>query len=165
MAVQWILYAHIAAALFFMLAHGASAAVVFRLRRERDLQRVGALLDLSRTSYLGISVTLIAILATGIALGFQGAWWGRGWIWTSLGLFLGISFVMTPLVAVPFNQARRLLGLKTPTPSREPVEVPKEPPAPDDVAAILAGPRPMIAALIGLVGIPIILWLMMARPF
>ncbi len=165
MVVRWIVFVHVGAALFFMLAHGASAAVVFRLRKERDVQRVGALLDLSRTTYRGISVTLLTLLATGIALGFLGSWWGRGWIWASLALFFVITFAMTPLVAIPYNQARRMLGLKLPTPSREPVEAPTEPPSPDDLAPILAGPRPMAAAVLGLVGIPVILWLMMFKPF
>lgn len=165
MVVRWIVFVHVAAALFFMLAHGASAAIAFRLRRERDLQRIATLLDLSRTSYLGISVTILALLATGIALGFLGSWWGKGWIWASLALFFLITFAMTPLVAVPYNEVRRMLGLKLPTPTREPVEPPSEPPSPDDIARILAGPRPMAAAVLGLVGIPVILWLMMFRPF
>ncbi len=55
MVYRWIVFVHVGAALVFMLAHGASASVAFRLRRERDVARLSALLDLSGASYWAMS--------------------------------------------------------------------------------------------------------------
>jgi len=44
----WLIYLHVFSVLGFLLAHGSSAAVMFRLRVERDPARIGALLDLAR---------------------------------------------------------------------------------------------------------------------
>ena len=45
--LPWIVFIHIVAAFGFVLSHGVSAFVAFRIRAERDPARIGALLDLS----------------------------------------------------------------------------------------------------------------------
>src|SRR6266511_2088162 len=46
----WLVFLHIGGAFLFVLAHGVSALVAFRLRAERDPGRMTALLELSSTS-------------------------------------------------------------------------------------------------------------------
>jgi hypothetical protein len=43
----WVILAHVLSVLGFLLAHGATATVMFQVRREHDPQRLHALLDLS----------------------------------------------------------------------------------------------------------------------
>jgi hypothetical protein len=75
---QWIVFVHILAVFGFLLAHGATAAVSFKVRGAREIARVRALLDLSRGVTPVGNVSLLVLLAAGIGLGFRGNWWGQG---------------------------------------------------------------------------------------
>jgi hypothetical protein len=161
---QWIVFVHIGSALVFMLSHGASASVAFRLRKERDENRIRALLDISAASYLGLSLSLLAVLGSGVALGILGGWWQLAWFWTSLALFFAITFVMTPMMAVPYNKLRVALGVDLPM-GRKWLGPDEDRPKPEDVEDILASAYPVAAAWIGVVGILVILWLMVFKPF
>jgi uncharacterized membrane protein len=90
---QWLVFAHILGIFGFLLAHGSAAGVAFKLRGEREIPRVRALLDLSSSVTTVASVSLLTLLVAGVILGFMGHWWGQGWIWISLGLFvlMGVS--------------------------------------------------------------------------
>ena len=45
---QWLVFAHVLGVFGFLLAHGTAAAVAFALPRQREVERVRVLLDLSR---------------------------------------------------------------------------------------------------------------------
>ena len=72
-----VVFVHILTAFAFMLSHGASAAIAFQLKRERELERIRSLLDVSGTTWLGFSIGFLGLLVAGIALGFMGRWWGK----------------------------------------------------------------------------------------
>ncbi len=160
---HWIVYTHVLAALIFMLAHGGSASVVFRIPRETDRARLAALVDLSGTS-LGVTyVALLVLLVAGIVLGFMADVWRMGWIWTSLGLLILTSAGMYIRGSLPLNRVRRALGLPFFDGRRS---QPAGPPANDEVErAAMAGIRPLEVAATGILPIALILWLMMFRPF
>ena len=40
--IRWLIFLHVLGALTFFLAHGASAAMAFKIRKERDFARIGA---------------------------------------------------------------------------------------------------------------------------
>lgn len=111
---RWIVFFHVLGVLLFLLAHGASASVGFRLRTERDHERLRALLELSAASYKAFSIAFLWILVTGVVLGINGEWWRQAWFWLALILLFVIAGVMTPLVAIPLHKVRRALGLKPP---------------------------------------------------
>ena len=162
----WIVFIHAAGVLLFFIAHGASMAVAFRVRRERDPARVRALLELSAWSVtLWPSIALIIGIAAGIAAGIMGGHFGRLWIWLSLVLLIVVSGVMTPMAAMRFNAVRAAAGIAvTPPFSRRP---PPDPPAPDEVELrrLLDAWNPIPTAAIGLGGFLVILWLMFLKPF
>jgi hypothetical protein len=54
---NWIVFVHILGAFTFVLAHGVSAGVSLKLREERAIPRVQALLDLSNTATQGMYVS------------------------------------------------------------------------------------------------------------
>lgn len=145
-------------------AHGSAAAVTFRLRKERNVDRIRALLDLSRSVAIVARVSLLIVLVAGVALGFMGQWWGRGWIWASLGVFVLMSVSMSPLAQPSFAQLRQLTqaeGVTTGRPDArlEGVIVEKQ------LDAVLAGVHPVALTAVGVGGLTIILWLMMFKPF
>jgi hypothetical protein len=47
---SWIVFAHVLGVFGFLLGHGAAALVTFKLRGERAVERIRALLDLSRST-------------------------------------------------------------------------------------------------------------------
>lgn len=118
---RWVVFLHILSAFLFVLMHGASAIVSLRLRKERDLDRVRALLDLS-TAYLGGTYgALLMLLGAGVVAGFLGKWWGQGWIWVSLGVLIALMAAMYVLAhpSTPGSARRRVRSTwKTTNPIR-----------------------------------------------
>src|SRR5579862_5700891 len=92
---QWLVFAHVLGVFGFLLAHGTAAAVAFALPRQREVERVRVLLDLSRGVTMVANVSLLVLLAAGITAGFMGNWWSQGWIWTALGLLVLMSISMS----------------------------------------------------------------------
>src|SRR4051794_33124597 len=77
----WIVWIHVVGVILFLIGHGVSAAVAWRLRTERDPVAIRTLLDFSRRS---LSLTLIGALTWligGILAGFSGNWWTSGQYW------------------------------------------------------------------------------------
>lgn len=73
----WWVFFHVPAVFLFVLSHGAAAAVALTLRRQREPERIRALLEFSRSTLVVMYVSLLATLATGINVGFRGHWWGH----------------------------------------------------------------------------------------
>ena len=80
---RWVVFLHIFGAPIFFMAHGASAFMAFRLRREQSLERIRTLLDLSATA-LPVMYGGLLLLLAGIGAGFMGNWWSQGWIGAAL---------------------------------------------------------------------------------
>jgi hypothetical protein len=72
----WIVFLHVAGGFGFVLAHGASASVAFALRRERNLERIRALLDLCSNSFNVMYFSLLVLLVAEIVAGFK-----QNWLW------------------------------------------------------------------------------------
>ena len=51
------------------------------------------------------------VLLTGVAAGFAGSWWGRGWIWAALVIFLVVSGAMWLTGGRQYARVRRAAGL------------------------------------------------------
>jgi hypothetical protein len=132
---------HVLGVFGFLMAHGISIGVAFTLRRERDLARIQALLNLSSSS-LGVLHGSIALLfLTGIVIGFIGRWWSRGWIWLSLGLLIVIYIYMGIAASGYYGQVRKAIGLAymqgfKPQPAGEPA-------CPEEINALLSRSRPI----------------------
>lgn len=160
---SWIVFLHVAALLGFLLAHGASTAVAFRVRRERDPVRIGALLDLSAGVY-GLSYASLGVLVvTGLAAAFMGGSWSSGWIWGSIVILIVMMVSMHIHPAASFSRTRKAAGLPyfegwRPQERRPPAST-------DEIRAATATNDPWITLAIGGGGILIILWLMMFKPF
>lgn len=153
---------HVVGAFAFVLAHGISMLVSFRLRGERDRARQAHLLELSSIGINAMYVGLLIMLAAGVAAAFMGNHWGRGWIWASLGTLATVIAVMY-VVATPFY-GRMRVAAGAPVPAQV-AERLKPPPTDADLAALATSNRPMLLATVGGVGLVVIIWLMLAKPF
>jgi hypothetical protein len=159
----WLVLAHVLGAFGFALGHGVAVHAAFKLRGERDRARVEAMLDLSQMSLWLLYGSLLVLLAAGIAAGFVGDWWGRLWIWTSIGILAVIIVVMYAVASPYYMNLRKALG----RPGYEPKEgePPLEPMTPEQLAAQLRSARPVWLALVGGIGLVAIIALMILKPF
>lgn len=158
-----IIFLHVVGVFGFLLAHGASNAVAFALRREQNMERVRALLMLSPGTFGMMYGGLLLILITGIAAGFLLNWWGRGWIWVSLVLLIAIVFAMSLYVTPYYGNLRKAAGL--PYMEKFKIQPPQASASDEELARMLGSSRAMQGALIGWAGLLVILWLMMFKPF
>ena len=162
----WLVYAHVLGAFAFAAGHGVSATMAFRLRHERDPIRIGAILDMSVYSVSPtslMSIGFVVLLLSGVAAGFEGAYWGRGWIWVSIVLLILITGLMTPFGALHYNKVRAAVGQKAP---RDKSDAPPPTPLPaDQLEPLLLSPRPWQLAAVGGIGFALIVYLMVFKPF
>jgi uncharacterized membrane protein len=155
---QWLVFLHILGVFGFLLAHGVSVFVAFRVQRQKDVHAIRALLGLSASAVMMSTFSLLLILIAGIAAGFVGNWWSRGWIWTALGVFVLVWILMATFTGPAFRRARTAVGFTGPTTIDESVVSEQLPEA-------LVALRPWLPALTGGLGLLIILWLMVLKPF
>jgi len=157
----WVVLTHVLAAFGFVLSHGVSAYAAFAIRRERDPQRIGALLDLSGLGIGGMYAGLGILLIAGIAAAIMGNWFGQIWPWASIGLLVLIAVAMFAMGTRYYATVREAVGKSKAEPSGEP----PAPMSPEELGALLDNRRPEALALIGLVGLGLIIWLMELKPF
>lgn len=153
---RWWVFLHLVGVFGFLLTHGISVGVMFRIRKERDKERLKALLQLSSSTVIPLYLSIVVLLAGGIIAGFSGHWWGRGWIWTALIILILITGAMYPLGTKFHKKISDGLGTR---PSGAPVA------SDEELADLASSARPYLIAVIGFGGLLIILWLMVFKPF
>ena len=117
---NWIVFLHVAGAFTFVLAHGVSAGVALKLRQEREVPRVQALLDLSNVATQGTYVGLVILLIGGITAAFMAGLWGRGWIWTAIALLVLMIAFMYARASRYYGEVRARLASPTTFPGKAP---------------------------------------------
>lgn len=163
---RWLVFLHILSIFGFLTAHGASAAVIFKLRGERQVDRIRVLLELSRGANSVANGLLLLLLAAGVTLGFMGDWWGQYWIWAALALLILMSVAMLAFGSRPLTRIREIVLPEEPRRSkRKPRQLPPSGPLDQELPALLAATHPVLVTAIGGVGLALILWLMLFKPF
>jgi len=157
-----VVFLHVVGAFAFVLAHGVSMLVSFRLRTERDRARQAHLLELSSIgvglTYIGLTLLLVA----GIAAGFLGDHWGRLWIWAALGTLAVVIAVMYAVATPFYGRMRMAAGVAVP----EAVSArTADAPTPEELNRLATSTRPFWLAAVGGIGLLFIIWLMLAKPF
>jgi len=159
----WIVLLHIVGAFVFVASHGVAIWMAVQIRRERDRNRVAALLDLSASSLTGLYVGLLLLLIGGIWAGIAGDWFRFGWTWLALAILVAITVLMYVVATPFFKELRTALGQRT-------MGMPKDAPDPTalsdgEIASIAARTPVNVLAAIGFGGLLVILWLMVVKPF
>ncbi len=161
--IPWLIYIHILGAITFFLAHGTSIAMTFQLRKETDLSRIRALLDLSMSTMVVMFVSFLVMGISGLIMPFILRIWNRGWIWTSIILMIVVFLYMVFMNDKRYKHLRRMVGLPYMIGGKK---YPAEEPASE--AEVVAHIRKLNVTELVLVGygIPmIVLWLMVFKPF
>ena len=159
---QWGVLLQVIAAFSFALAHGVSAGVALKLRGEREIPRVHALLDLSKAATNGMYVSIFVLLTAGVAAAFIAGLWGRAWILAAIVLLVLMFAAMYARSSTWFRDLRRAVGQAYETGKGA---QPAERPDAARLATLTTSSRPMEIAAIGYGGLVLILWLMVMKPF
>ena len=158
----WLKLLHIAAGFTFALAHGVSVFTALKLRGERDPARVTAFLDLSRFSLPISDLAILVLLASGIASGFVVGYWGQLWIWVSIGVLVFLFIFMSVRGVQHHDAVRHALGVAG---FYDKKDAPVPEPDPAALARALDSPRALELAAVGFIGLAVLLWLMVVKPF
>ena len=157
-----LFWLHVASAFAFVLAHGVSVFVSLRLGAERDPVRVGALLDLSLFAVRVATLMLIIVTITGLVATFVRDYWGQGWIYASLAILVVLWAWMSIRGVRYFDQVRHALGKRG---AYDRTSTPDPEPNPGQLETLLTSSRPIELTAVGLIGLALIVWLMIAKPF
>lgn len=152
---SWWKFLHVLGVLAFVMFHGVSSMVAFRLRKERDRTRIAELLQFSGTSIQGMYVSLGVLILFGVIAGFDGDWWRFWWIWISLGLLVATLAVMYVVARPYYQQLKDAIQLR-------PSGVPRR--SDEDLDQIMRSSASTLTIAWGTAALVIIAWLMIWKP-
>jgi Predicted integral membrane protein (DUF2269) len=150
----WLVALHLIGFALFLVTHGVSMWVAFRIRRETSREVLAALLGMSSRSNQVMYLGLILLGIGGLGAGATAGWLGAPWVVASYAVFLAVLLLMF-VVASPYYY--RL---------RDGLEGTDKVARLDDEALAdqLRTRRPEALALIGGGGLLALIWLMAVRP-
>ena len=158
----FVVFLHVLGGFAFVAFHGVSMVTSFRVRGERDRARQAQLLEISGLAAGLMYIGLALLLAAGILAGFLGDYWGRAWIWASLGTLVVVIVVMYAVATPFYGRMRAAAGL----PGSAETAAKFKPPATEaDLASLATSNVPIVLAIIGSLGLTAIVWLMVVKPF
>ena len=155
-----LVYLHVAAVFVFLVQHAAEIYVTYKLRQQKDPEKVFAVYDfIPANNSRNLRITYLIILLTGAVAGFISPWWRQGWMWTALGVMLILWYIMYRIGGPVYYEAvdqitERALENKDDKASLERFR-----------QELQARREPEIMMGTSIIGMAIILWLMMFKPF
>ena len=155
MAYRWWVFLHVVGAFGFVMAHGVSVSITFRLRKERDRAKIRELKQLSGATIITLYVSLALLLVGGIVAALTGPYRGYWWPWVALGILVFLLVEMS-VVARPYYQK-----VADATQLRE-SGVPRK--SDEELDQLLRSPIAMANTVVGFAGLLVILWLMVFKP-
>jgi small-conductance mechanosensitive channel len=161
--IRWLVFIHILSALTFFLAHGTSAAMAFQIRKETDIERIRAMLDLSGTTIMLMFISFLVMGLSGLTLPFLLHFWNTGWVWLSIVLILVVFFWMVFMNERSYKKLRKLVGLPYMIRNKN---FPAEPPAnQEEIHAHIRSINVTQIVIIGFIVPAFVAWLMTFKPF
>jgi hypothetical protein len=159
---------HVISAIVFLVGHAVNMYAAFRFKTVDDVDSARRVLDQSRIGLLVAYLGLLGVLIAGVLAGISGQWFtsGRWWIWAAIVVLIAVSVAMTYLAAQPLAEIRWQLGAKN---TRNEKQLQAKLGAPGqgvgNLVTLKASWNPWPVAVIGLVGLAVLLWLMYEKPF
>ncbi|MGP1673778.1 MAG: DUF2269 family protein [Candidatus Limnocylindrales bacterium] len=152
----WFVFAHLAGLVLFAISHGASAFMSLRIRRERDPATVAAMLDIGQLAIGPMYIGLVLLIVGGAGAAAGANLWGAPWVIASIVVFIIVLVVMWAVASPYYMGLRKSLEARAPDgrPAIEPAELTRQ----------LATRRPELLAIVGTVGLLLLVWLMVIKP-
>ena len=157
---QWVVFAHVASILGFMLAHGIHMTSMWAMRREPDPERMLTFFN-DVPSTTGLRLLLAVVVLSGALAGFMGSWWDRGWIWLSLALLAFVGVFMWLFGGGYYGLVQQAAEAAVAARTGDP----GDPAAQAAYDAARGSWHTVGVSAVGVGGLALILWLMMFKPF
>ena len=152
---RWWVFIHLIGVFGFLLAHGASVSALFRLRKERDREKIRQLIQFSGSTIRLFYVSLLVLVIGGVGAGLREQVFKQQWIWEAIGVLVVVSVAMIAIARPYYRKIAEATELR-------PSGVPRV--SDEDLAARLQAPTPTVVALLGFGGLLVILYLMIFKP-
>lgn len=137
-------------------SHGVSMVVLYRIRGERDRKKILDLVTLSGETTVPMYVSIGAIVVTGVLAAFEFQRFDELWLWTAIGVLV-LTIVLMVLLAKPyFNRVKAACEVR-------PSGVPRV--SDEELGELLSDSRAHQITAIGLIGLLVILYLMIYKPW
>lgn len=158
-----LVFAHVLGVVIFTAGHGISMVMLAMLRRERNPDRLRAMLDMSLAGLFATYGGLVVTIGSGVWLGFEGGFWGQGWLWASIAVLVGITVLMMYMGVSHFGRIREAVGLQ---PYRFTRQMTLGPIATEsEIAALAMSPKVGMTMTFGTLALLALLVLMTLKPF
>ena len=151
---QWLVFVHILGLVIFALCHGVSLFVAFRVRRVADPAVAAGYLQLSQSANQAMYLGLLLLAIGGIGAASTNDLWGRTWVQASVVVLIVVIVLMYVVGAAYYYRLRDALGGKDGAPI----------PSGAELTQRLSTRRPELLAVIGGVGLLVLIWLMVLKP-
>jgi hypothetical protein len=157
---QWFLFLHIGSVFALLMAHGIHVTIMWKWRQEPDPEQ-GLTLFNGVPQIHATRALLLAVIASGLVLGFAGDWWRQAWMWVSLA-------ILAAMWAAMYLWGGTYYGLVGDA-ARQAVDERSD--GSGSTAAMTAyqatrlGWQPVGLMAVGIGGLAAVLWLMIFKPF
>jgi hypothetical protein len=155
MYYSWLLFFHIASVLALLATHGVSMVVLYRIRRERNRQKILDLVTLSGETIGPMYASLGLIVVTGILLGLKLDSFSHWWVWVAIGVLVLTAVLMGVIARPYFTKVKAACEVR-------PSGVPRI--SDEELAEIVGSSTAHLITAIGVVGLLVILYLMVFQP-
>jgi hypothetical protein len=156
MVWQWWLLLHLTGVLVFVGAHGVSMFVMFRIRGERDRQRIAELITFSGTTTRPMYIGLLILTVGGVGAGLTLHLFSQLWLWIAIVILLVTIGLMTATASPYFRRITAACEVR-------PSGVPRV--SDEELEQLLRSGEATLIVVIGIVGLLSILYLMLFKPF
>ena len=156
---NWIVFLHVTVIFIFLVQHAAEIFATYRLREQKEPEGIFATYSfMPDNNSRNLRITYSLIIVTGAVAGFMAPWWRQGWMWTALGVMIILWIIMNRiggnyLTAVDAITDQAIKN-KADTTAIEKFR-----------SDLRARREPEVMTVTSVVGMLIILWLMMFKPF
>jgi hypothetical protein len=158
MAFNWWKFVHLAGLVGFLVCHGVSMFVLYRIRNvDLDRGKIGELISFSGLTTMPMYISLLVLVVGGVGAGITShIYFSQLWLWVSIGILLVTIALMTAVAAPYFKQITAACEVR-------PTGVPRK--SDEELDALLHRSTTSLITAIGAAGLLSILYLMIFKPW
>ena len=147
---------HVIAVLCLLASHGVSMFAMYRIRRVGlDRDKIAELIAFSGSTVIPMYVSLVVLLATGVAVALKFKYLSQAWIVWSIVILVVILVSMYALARPYFRRLTAACAVRS-------SGVPRV--SDEELQELVASPRAHVISAIGAIGLAAIVYLMINKP-